>query len=397
MPTLNLSPEYARGLYDQLEQQRKSSKIWFWSQSSIFPDFDIVCRKRKGDKPGLRYELVDKTESLGRFNKHSIYRSAGTLTPQGIKLRGTPDKRGQARQRLVKYQKHSDTHPVYFSFAEYEAASQSGLLHMKYPTIIDNNSFLTMKELPGRTLRDIMDDDYKVPGRQLSNKQRVQLSIALLQALRDQVSRHAFIHRDIKPANIMIYVLPDDTPRVTIIDFGYSVQSTDLGPYIAGSRGYYPPEIFHDQLELQSTATDIYSMACVLLEVWRIPLSVMENVERDQKAGQFPDQHRSLKRLFDGITGIDLDTKNKIKNILGQMLRTDPARRPRPATIIKVFRKLIASETEAPSVAASSTDRTSLPPPSGSALRCSSSFFSASRLPAPSSSTLSSECSPCRA
>jgi len=50
------------------------------------------------------------------------------------------------------------------------------------------------------------------------------------------------VHGDIKPANILI--VPGNPPTARLIDFGFSIASTDSDSRLAGSPTYMPPELF---------------------------------------------------------------------------------------------------------------------------------------------------------
>jgi len=397
MPTLNLSQDDARSLFETLEKQRQDNLTRFWPQGSVSPDFDIVCRNRKGNRFSYRYEFVDKTMTVGENNSNPVYKIAGTLTPETMKARGAIGKQGISKQRLIKYQQHSAHYPVSLVIAEYTGAVQENALHMKYPTIIANNSYLTMRELPGESLDTILHNDYATPGKQLTYLQRFQLSIALVEALRDQVSRHGVIHRDIKPANIMVEFLPDGTPRVYIIDYGFSVKAAHLDSFLAGSFGYFAPEILKKCPDLQSTATDIYPMACVLLEVWRMPSNITLNFELNQQKGKLLNLRRSLRRLFSGITGIDPLIQKNIRIILSAMLDTEPKNRPQPDEIIEAFKTVLAyestEEVDNSSVAESSSSVALAPSPE--ILKSPSGSFTFFSEPVCSSSTIEYGKPPC--
>lgn len=77
---------------------------------------------------------------------------------------------------------------------------------MKKPTVVQFSeqnrvSFLTMKELPGQELMQIIQDDYQ--GKKvLSVQQRLDLTKSLLKQLKKQVFNHSLVHRDVKPETL---------------------------------------------------------------------------------------------------------------------------------------------------------------------------------------------------
>ncbi len=162
---------------------------------------------------------------------------------------------------------------------------------------------LAMAFVEGPTLRAAIDAGPLPPG------QVARLATQLADTL---VAIHArgIIHRDLKPENV---ILAADHPR--IIDFGISALRGRLGESedtvtISGSLHYLAPERL---LKQYSTASDIYSLAVILLE---------------SLTAKRPAQFQSLP----SEPGFALETSPWISNsaaaILAEGLNHNPGRRP---------------------------------------------------------------------
>jgi len=122
---------------------------------------------------------------------------------------------------------------------------------------IDDDWYLVMEYVPGKTLRDRMR---RAPG-PLPLAEALDYASQLCQVLQYLHSQHPpIVFRDLKPANIMI--TPDG--RVKLIDFGIARlfspgKFKDTVQF--GTPGYAPPEQYGGQTEPRS---DIYSLGVVL-------------------------------------------------------------------------------------------------------------------------------------
>lgn len=122
---------------------------------------------------------------------------------------------------------------------------------------IDRTLYIDMRLVRGRTLHDM------VKTRALKPQRAVDIVRQVASAL-DAAHKQGLIHRDVKPQNII--VTPDDFAY--LVDFGIAEARGDthltMAGYQIGSFAYMAPERFRD--EPTTSATDIYSLACVLYE-----------------------------------------------------------------------------------------------------------------------------------
>lgn len=161
--------------------------------------------------------------------------------------------------------------PSFLNRFRREAHSAAGLNHPSIVSVYDTGEdigpdgtprpFIVMEYVDGRTLRDILKSEGRLPVR------RALEIVAEICAALDFSHRNGIIHRDIKPANVMI------TPQgaVKVMDFGIaravadnSVTQTQTANVI-GTAQYLSPE--QARGETVDARSDVYSTGCLLYEL----------------------------------------------------------------------------------------------------------------------------------
>jgi serine/threonine protein kinase len=121
--------------------------------------------------------------------------------------------------------------------------------------------FIVMEYVEGRTLRDIIKTEGRLPAR------RVLEIIAEVSGALDFSHRNGIIHRDIKPANVMI----TQTGAVKVMDFGIARALADNGATVTstaaviGTAQYLSPE--QARGESVDARSDVYSTGCLMYEL----------------------------------------------------------------------------------------------------------------------------------
>lgn len=124
--------------------------------------------------------------------------------------------------------------------------------------------FICMDYLPGRTLKQMLDEWHYLP-----QFEAIRIAVDIARAL-ELVSSSDYGHRDIKPANVIQDILHG--ARFCVIDLGLAfcpdnfLEDLTHG-YVAGTTRYMAPERLRNRVYEASAPTDLYSLGCVLYEM----------------------------------------------------------------------------------------------------------------------------------
>jgi serine/threonine-protein kinase len=161
--------------------------------------------------------------------------------------------------------------PSFLNRFRREAHSAAGLNHPSIVAVYDTGEdvahdgtpqpFIVMEYVEGRTLRDILKSEGRLPVRRA-----MEITADVCAAL-DFSHRNGIIHRDIKPANVMI------TPQgaVKVMDFGIARAVADNSATVTqtanviGTAQYLSPE--QARGETVDARSDVYSTGCLLYEL----------------------------------------------------------------------------------------------------------------------------------
>ncbi|MGQ3891981.1 protein kinase domain-containing protein [Legionella sp. CNM-4043-24] len=376
------TPELAQKLYRALlldaEKQiwLKDSLIKLEDGSEFMLPVQVFKRERQPGKEGVRFEFINHEQRMGEGEFGRNFLIAGTLQADQFKSAGRLDKHGQSKERLVKIQVHDARYPPALASSEYRQARKSNHLHIKRPVFHRTDprqalSYTVMRRMPGCELLRVISDDIRLPEKKLSLKQRFELSIALLQALKTQVHDHGIIHRDIKLENIFVN-MDADPISVSILDYGLAVNAANPGFSPAGNMFFAAPEQFRSRPETFTQSLDVYAMARIVALIFR----VSKHSYREYKPRRSIDD--MLGGLFYGIDDISDVQKTGIRKLLELGLQANPGRRLSLESFLAELQKLSTPQAEpAPSEASTSSSGGFMP-----ALASLLSFFSTAPEPA---------------
>ena len=208
-----------------------------------------------GARVGGRYELGDL---LGRGGMAEVRRGTDVRLGRTVAIK-------RLRTDLA-------ADPTFQARFRREAQSAAGLNHPNIVSVYDTGEemapdgshiqpYIVMEYVPGRTLREVLDD-----GRKVLPERALELTKDVLAAL-DYSHRAGIIHRDIKPANVML----TPTGKVKVMDFGIAraiadgTSSMTQTSAVVGTAQYLSPE--QARGETVDSRSDVYSTGCLLYEL----------------------------------------------------------------------------------------------------------------------------------
>jgi serine/threonine-protein kinase len=203
-------------------------------------------------------EVADGTVVAGRYRIKGRLGSGGMAD---VYLAGDAQL-GREVALKVLHRRFSRDHQFVERFRR-EASAAASLQHPNVVGVYDRGEhddtyYIVMENLPGRTLRDLLNEEAP-----LSQERTIHFGIQILQAA-GFAHRRGVVHRDFKPHNVI--VAPDDTLKVT--DFGIAragaSEMTETGS-IMGTAQYLSPE--QAQGKHVDAASDIYSIGVMLYEM----------------------------------------------------------------------------------------------------------------------------------
>ena len=145
-----------------------------------------------------------------------------------------------------------------------EAQSAAGLTHANIVSVYDvghedNVYYIVMELIQGKTLKQIINEDGKLPW-----KWSVNIAIQIASAL-EAAHKNNIVHRDIKPHNIII--TEDGVAKVTDFGIAKAVSNSTITAFgtTIGSVHYFSPE--HAQGGFTDAKSDLYSLGIVMYEM----------------------------------------------------------------------------------------------------------------------------------
>lgn len=229
----------------------------------------LIRRKRKKGKEGDRFDIVCP-ELLGEGGYGAVYPITGTL-----KFEINQPQLKPVHNKIVKVQFHDNDYPMSRAVSEYSSLAQANHLKVKPLVFIENEdktqtSFIIMEKAKGISLETILDPKKRasisdsIP--KLTTTKRLEITLAILRAIKTQVTDRNIVHRDLKPSNIMID-LKVSPPVVTIIDYGLALTNGAQDYRNVGTRAYRSPESFNKN-PTYSAKSDVYEAGRVLSYLW---------------------------------------------------------------------------------------------------------------------------------
>lgn len=267
------------------------------------------------------------------------------------------------KQRVVKviYANKKWVSKVEAASNEYKLMHQAGYFHAKNFEMANDEYRITiiMHRFPGETLHAIMKKHQKQE-KPLTVLQRLEISLQLFEAYRDQVASKGIVHRDIKLENILVDISPEGLIKsVNFIDLGLAKkQEITTERDCVGSPIYYSPEHVGKGT---TTSSDLYSLGRVLWRVWDFDvdhhLGFKENCEKQsifdlEITKRYLSIYFNLKPdqfdfLFANTPGSDisLNVRNKLMQFIILLNAYQEADRPSLAQAINLLKDCLRKHT----------------------------------------------------
>ena len=276
------------------------------------------------------YELFDSSASpIGKGGYGIVYPIIGTISYKAGKPFLLP-----TEQRLVKIEEHEEKNRTANVYKEYLALLRADHVHVQYPLFFtDTNgkrSFLIMDYAKGVSLEKILHPEKRFklnePIPQLTVFKRLELTLALLKAIKTQVSDKNIVHRDLKPANIIVD-LNQIPPKVTIIDYGFALIDGEQDYHRVGTNAYRAPESFRYK-PYYTPKADVYSAGRILSYLWGDDFS---NYYVSKLSDQTHVKRKSTNQSLFSLPEIALvlieEDQNTLRNCIKMMMDESPDNR----------------------------------------------------------------------
>ncbi len=234
--------------------------------ATVYPDSDAFCPKDgttlRMDEAGAtlvgsviadRY-LVSKL--LGEGGMGQVYLAGHVRLPQ------------QAAIKVLHASMVKDSAAV--ARFNREAANAARIEHERVARVFDFGEtadglvYLAMEFVPGKTLRDLLDEAGRLPVTRAAN-----IVYQIAEGL-DAAHKISIVHRDLKPDNVLVITDEKGVDRCKVVDFGIAkafddsdskkTQLTQAGAIIGTPEFMSPEQVLGEQLDARS---DVYALAVV--------------------------------------------------------------------------------------------------------------------------------------
>ncbi|HBC0464532.1 TPA: protein kinase [Legionella pneumophila] len=303
----------------------------------------LVRRPRKSDQKKHAFEIFDPNKNpLGKGGYGIVYPILGTIQFEF----GNVIKRPQ-KNKLVKIQNHSYRDQSHSVLREYQGLLQSGHIAVKPPVfVVDKESkfsYLIMEKADGTVLEKFLnpvkrlDLSEEIP--ELNLIDRIEITFAILKAIKEQVTDKHLIHRDIKPGNIIID-FSKSPPIAKVIDFGFVLRESEQDYHRCGTRAYRAPESFNTQA-LYTAKADVWSTGRILSYLWGDKYTNYY-ISRDKGLDYVVEKSRNDLLFSEPELELYLtnEDKSKIRASLNAMLVVNPEERVSIDEAIKQFSRI---------------------------------------------------------
>lgn len=306
----------------------------------------FIKSQRKEGKSGYKLSVFDTNKMpLGKGGYAVVYPIIATF----IRIEDGRILAKTGRPKVVKIQEDLDSQNTRSVFNEYDRLAQAAHLRVKKPVFSEQaqgkQSYLVIEQAKGYTLEQVLNPQKrahiidKIPS--LTVHKRFELTLAILNAIKSQVTERKLVHRDIKPGNIMID-FSQDPPRVILIDYGFAMVQEHQDFRRLGTRAYRSPESFEGR-PVYTPKSDIYSAGRVLSYLWGDPhQNYYINRSKNYDFIKTKSTNEHLFSLPEIQLYLDEADQQLIKGCLNWMLMQQPQERPSIDEVISLLSQISA-------------------------------------------------------
>lgn len=230
------------------------------------------------------------------------------------------------------------------------------LMKLSHPNIVKLNEVLRVNDELHLVFEFLEENLYQCYNKQketkemrLSEKQIKSVIYKAAEALA-YMHKHGFFHRDMKPENILVH-----REEVKLADFGLAREIRSRPPFTdyVSTRWYRAPEILLKATNYNSPI-DIFALGCIMAELYLGSPLFAGNSEFDQiykicsvlgtpSSTSWPEGYRLASQIgfsFPQMTGIGIaqvikDAPPEAVNLITEMLRFDPSKRPTAQQVLQ--------------------------------------------------------------
>jgi serine/threonine protein kinase len=237
---------------------------------------------------------------------------------------------------------------------EYRSSQTTKHLHIEPPVFFEDSSYLVMHKMPGIDLDRFFEMICK---HTLPVKFLLELTIAILNAFKEQVVDLEISHRDIKPDNMIlntgehasVYTKQDwqrFSPKqieVNIVDYAFSLKFKEKSSKLSGTVGYFSPELmFHKQFNDEKP--DLYAIGIIIQRLWGFYPYFVKNI-KDGDGNKYINKI-TIEEIYNNLfvaqkENFPIDTLIKICIITAHMVKASPKERWSLQQSISAFELLL--------------------------------------------------------
>lgn len=302
---------------------------------------NLLRRQRKQGKQGDRFEIFDfQDKKIGSGGYSTVYPVSGTIKF----VTGKPVLKAGNR-RVLKVETRIDEQRKKSIEKEYLNLIHAGHLGVKHPVFAANKSFLIMKKAVGCTLEDLLYAE-RYRG-MLTVVERMEITFAILAAIKSQVIDKKMIHRDLKPLNMLID-MEQFPPKVTIVDYGNAIKDDEQDGHNVGTPSYRSPEAYISSQHYTSKS-DAYAAGRILSYLWG---DDYKNYYLSHKSKWNEIKAKSTNKLLFSRPGVNLFQKDQeqIRGFLNGLMQDDPLKRTAVDEAIDQFATIDCRKYEIPAI-----------------------------------------------